>query len=158
MNRRAFLSGAVALPFIAVISVVPFSKARQSKRVRMTLPLIFQEGDVSSYFRDGRLHTPIGDKMKQAIDSILAANPHLTPDMKRRVSFDLRMANGKPWGQPGAVKLPAESVFKSSGPMTAPRNAIMAKNLVKSLHGKNAPGVNTLSRVVVRAVFNVAQT
>ena len=34
--------------------------------------------------------------------------------------------------------------------------AILAKNLVKSLHGKAAPSVDTLSRVVVRAVFNVA--
>lgn len=157
MNRRAFIAGAFTLPFLPDVKVASVSK-RRPRRVQMTLPLIFQEGDARSYFRDGRLHTPIGDKMRQAIDSILTANPHLSPDLKRKVSFELRRADGKPWGKPGAVTLPAETVFKKSGPMTAPRNAIMAKNLVKTLHGKEAPDVGTLSRVIVRAVFHVAQT
>lgn len=154
MKRRAFLVGAIALPFITLVRATPFNKRQ---RVLVSLPLLFQEGDARSYVLDGRVHTPIGDKMQRAIESVLKANPNLSPDLKRPVAFDLRKQNGKPWGKPGAVRLPAETVFRKTGPITAPRNAIMAKGLARTLHGREAPAIEGLSRVVVKAVFNVAQ-
>jgi hypothetical protein len=89
--------------------------------------------------------------MQRAIDSVMAANPNLRPDLKRRVSFDLLTAEGKSWGQPGAIKFPATTVFKSGS--TSPRNAIMAKSLAKGLQGEESPRIEDLSKVVVKAIF-----
>jgi hypothetical protein len=91
--------------------------------------------------------------MQRAIESVLTSNPNLRPDLKRTVAFDLRQADGKPWGSPGPVRLPATTIFKSTGPITAPRNAIMAKGLAKRLDGQESPPIEQLSQVLVKAVF-----
>src|ERR1051325_2377881 len=106
MKRRGFLACALALPPFTPSCAPPPCKNRKKSPVTVPLPLIFQEGDGRSYVRDGRLHTPIGDKMQRAIESVLTSNPNLRPDLKRTVAFDLRQADGKPWGSPGPVRLP----------------------------------------------------
>lgn len=152
MQRRAFLAGAVALPLSAVAKAAPTGGA---KRVSVTFPLIFRKGDENSYFREGRMRTTIDDKMQLAIASVLKANPHLRPDLKRKVSFTLQGSDGQPWGRPGPVSLPATTVFKKTS--TAPRNVIIAKSLAATLRGEAAPAIDQLSRVAVKAVFHVAQ-
>jgi hypothetical protein len=152
MKRRAFLASAIAVPFLG--TAAGNAQARTAKRVRVTFPLLFQAGDGQLYDRDGQLGTRIGDKMKMAVDAVLAANPQLTPDLTRKVSFDLRQSDGTPWGRPGAVKLAGPQVFKKNLPWSSPRNAIMAKSLS---HGySEAPPIERLSRVVVQAHFLVA--
>jgi hypothetical protein len=154
MKRRVFIAGALALPFLATPKIV---EARTAQRVRVTFPLLFQPGDGQTYQSQGQLRTPIGDKMEQAVQAVLAANPHLRYDLSQKVSFDLQDSKGRPWGPPGRVKLPGTNVFKKGRPWTAPRNAIMAKSLGVGLKGGDAPNVNDLARVVVRARFQVAQ-
>lgn len=146
MNRRVFLAGAMALPFLAIVKV-PVSRAR---RVQVTIPLIFQEGDA-------RFHrSVIGMKMQKAVADVMAANPRLSPDLARRVSFDMRRSDGTPWGRPGALTLPAKAVFKGKEPWTAPRHVVMAKSLCRGLECEPAPNIGDLSRIVVKAVFHVA--
>ncbi len=156
MKRRVFLASALALPFLALLKV----RSGKVRRVQVTFPLIFREGDARSYVREGRLQTPIGDKMQRAVKSVLASNPQLSPDMTRKVSFDLRKDNGEPWGRPGAVTLPSTAVFKKDSPWTAPRNAIMAKGLWPAMYiaSKDSPAIKDLSRVIVKATFKVART
>lgn len=155
MKRRAFIASALALPFLTVLKV----HSTSVRRVQVTFPLIFKEGDARSFVKDGRLQTPIGDKMQRAVASVLAANPRLSPDLTRKVSFDLRKGNGEPWGRPGTVTLPSTAVFKKGVPWTAPRNAIMAKSLVKSLTVvEDGPSLEELARVIVKATFRVART
>lgn len=152
MKRRALLASAFALPFLATLKV----EARTATRVRVTLPLIFQTGDGQLYNRDGQFRTIIGDKMKMAVDAVLAANPRLSHDLTRNVSFDLLQADGQPWGKPGLVKLPGSSVFKKDMPWASPRNVIMAKSLGPMLRHENSTPIDRLARVVVRADFHVA--
>jgi hypothetical protein len=156
MKRRALLASAIALPFLGLVSAS--AQARTASHVRVTFPLLFQVGDGQLYNREGQFSTRIGDKMKMAVDAVLAANPQLKPDLTRPVSFDLRQSDGQPWGRPGPVKLAGTQVFKKNVPWSSPRNAIMAKSLGQGLSGEDSPAIERLSRVVVRAHFVVAPT
>lgn len=155
MKRRELLASALALPFL---SMAPVAVIASPKHVRVTFPLIFHEGDCRTYMESGRLQTIIGDKLKMAVEAVLKANPQLSPDLSKQVSFYLRQADGKPWGRPGAVTITGGGVFKKDLPWTAPRNAVMAKSLNPQLKGEaSGPPINQLSRVVMKAYFHVAQ-
>lgn len=143
MKRRELLISALALPFLVG---APLAQAHSPKLVRVTFPLIFQPGDGFSI---------IGNKLKMAVNAVLAANPKLSPHLDRQVSFWMLQADGRPWGSPTPVKIIAPAVFKKSGSWNAPRNAIMAKSLRMQLHS-DAPNIDKLARVVVKAHFHVA--
>jgi len=154
MKRRELLASALALPFLAM---APVAIARSPKHVRVTFPLIFQEGDCRTYLKDGRLHTIIGDKFKMAVEAVLKANPQLSPDLSQQVRFYLRQADGSPWGRPGPTTVIGSGVFKKDVPWTAPRNAVMAKSLNPQLKGESmGPSIDQLAQVVVKAHFHVS--